>query len=688
MRCRGSRPLVDVLAVIAMVAVSMGEAFGSGRSWSSDGPFGGAILCLSVDASDSLTIYAGTPLGLFRSRDGGASWSAVSNQIPAVSVNVIAIDPSDSQRIYIGLSVYNGILRTTDGGATWTHASSGLESSGSISAIAVDPSDPSHVYAGSGDDGGYFYSSADGGATWTAETNILFGMFRALIVNPQSPRTIYAGTYDGTWKSTDAGTTWTKFENAIASAWSLAIDFRNGPTLYVGDTLFRGVMKSMDDGATWTYVDTGLPTHILGLCNACYLPVTAVALDPSNPQHVLAGLYGDGLYETTDGGSHWVPRQSGLSADEAVSALAFSPPSHPALFIGTAHQGVLRSSPTVNAAVETNQGLANASVWRVAVDAAQSNIVFAATNDGVFRSDDGGFSWGLSLRLLSTSAFPGVWTDPVHSGVAYAAAADGRLSRTEDSGAHWLEVVPPGAFLYIPDLAFDPFHPSRLLGVTSPLVDEPATVIRSSNGGQTWSAIKISDSVVGLGWIRFDPTRPDVVYALQEGGGSMWRSTDGGSSWEMLPSSDSAGGYCQGFYRALAISPSGTLVGSYDPQWICESTDGAASFHLVGGVGIDGTPTTLLADPKSAGVYYGSFTDNVVSCCENAHVIVSRDFGRTWTVADHGTKFPPIGDLVSGGGVLYAATQGAGVFTISSNGGVIGVEIVPTLPQPPARVRR
>ena len=75
---------------------------------------------------DPSTIYAGGDGVVFKSTDGGASWSALSSGIGAAFVNVLAVDSSNPARIYAG--TYGGVFKTVDGGASWTAAGSGLNS--------------------------------------------------------------------------------------------------------------------------------------------------------------------------------------------------------------------------------------------------------------------------------------------------------------------------------------------------------------------------------------------------------------------------------------------------------------------------------------------------------------------------------------------------------------------------------
>src|SRR5262245_23011696 len=115
-----------------------------------------------------------------------------------------------------------------------------------------------------------------------------------LAIDPQNPETLYAGTQTGLFKSTNGGASWDKINSAL-SVFSIAINPRTPGTLYVSS---YGGFKSIDGGATWTPVSSGLP----GLGSSLPLvDVTALAIDPQNPETLYAGTR-LGIYHTSNGG--------------------------------------------------------------------------------------------------------------------------------------------------------------------------------------------------------------------------------------------------------------------------------------------------------------------------------------------------------------------------------------------------
>jgi len=151
-----------------------------------------------IDPRNSSTLYVSTCRlggGLFKSVDGGQSWSSL--VVPAASglTSALSIDPQNSGTLYLS-DFYSGVLKTTDGGKNWMAFTSGLPSMGiGFRFIAVHPQNSSIVYAAS--DLGVFWST-NGGASWSPLNAGLTNLnVQTLLIDPRSPDTVYAGTYDG-----------------------------------------------------------------------------------------------------------------------------------------------------------------------------------------------------------------------------------------------------------------------------------------------------------------------------------------------------------------------------------------------------------------------------------------------------------------------------------------------------------
>jgi hypothetical protein len=367
-----------------------GVALGGLNMWTTNGPVGGGVTSLAIVPGTPATLYAGTCAtpanGVFKSIDGGATWTAANNGLSNLCVVALAIAPTPTT-LYAGTvpncDIYGtctggDVYRSTDSGGSWSALNS-FPSDGwgseipPINALAIDPTTPSTLYAGSDEGNGSrtsLWKSTNGGGTWVEAGTwmgpfVLFPSVNALAIDPTTPTTLYAGT-DSTvpnisgaaptlFQSTDGGSTW----GGISGSWvtdvtSLAIDPTTPTTLYAGtddldlsnDTyVSSGIQKSTDGGADWTNVKSTTATQYIS-------GYSALAIDPSTPTTVYAG-------------------SNNLQTGK----------------LGTTGQAVLRSIDGGQTWAALNNGLTTFyahNVWALAVDPTTPSIVYAATDDGVF----------------------------------------------------------------------------------------------------------------------------------------------------------------------------------------------------------------------------------------------------------------------------------------------------------------
>jgi uncharacterized repeat protein (TIGR01451 family) len=159
------------------------------------------------------TILAGTLSGPWRSTDGGKNWTAVNTGLPGSSaIGEIWIAPSDPAIVYTApylagqpTSRFYGVFRSNDGGQTWSAANMGI-SSNPIASLAVDPTRPQLVYAASGPS---LLTSSNGGASWsTLAVDPTLGYPRAIAVDSSRPQTLYMAGSASLARSVDGGASW------------------------------------------------------------------------------------------------------------------------------------------------------------------------------------------------------------------------------------------------------------------------------------------------------------------------------------------------------------------------------------------------------------------------------------------------------------------------------------------------
>ena len=290
------------------------------------------------------TLYAATQAGMYKTTDGGASWTRSSSGIPgtiggfAARIGGIAVHPTDPSVVYAAAGG-NKVYRSTNAGAAWLPLGSGLPAT--VGDVAVDPLMPATLYAGGGDifggPGGIF-KSTDGGDNWSLLAREAFGGWAGLITpSPTTPGTVLAVTSTtglrNLVRSTNGGATWSDTGIEVVD---LAFDPVNASTVYAaGPVSATRLQRSTDNGTTWTPIHDGLPSQ-----------VTAVVVHPTEPSTLYAGTSWDGVFRSTDAGASWSRVNHGITNPQ-VRRLAIEPAGattvHAALISGS----VWQASPPV-----------------------------------------------------------------------------------------------------------------------------------------------------------------------------------------------------------------------------------------------------------------------------------------------------------------------------------------------------
>ena len=153
-----------------------------------------SILSLALNPQNTQEIYAGsaqyytTPGGIWKTSNAGVSWTRV---LTSTQVNTLIVDPLRPDNIYAGTEG-EGIFKSTNGGLSWSSLNTGLTAS-VVRVIAIDPHDTNIIYAGTWEEG--VFRSSDGGASWhTINTGLTNTYVLSLVVDPLKPGVLYAGT--------------------------------------------------------------------------------------------------------------------------------------------------------------------------------------------------------------------------------------------------------------------------------------------------------------------------------------------------------------------------------------------------------------------------------------------------------------------------------------------------------------
>jgi photosystem II stability/assembly factor-like uncharacterized protein len=369
---------VVVLAFVLTITGTAGAA-----PWVSTGPVGGAARGFAVDPTNPLIVYAAAADagGVFKTSDGGATWTAVNTGLPTqiggfpvTDFTAIAVDPTTPTTVYVGRSSGSpaGLYKSTNGGATWAAASSGMAGQ-PVFAIAVDPTTPATLYCGTNQT---VQKSVDGAGSWSPVSTGLpgFTAVNALAVDPTTPATVYAGVAGNrVYKTTTGGTSWAITGVGPTTATSIVID-PVAPAVYAAG---GSVYASTTGGTTWTLAATGLT----GTPNV-------LVLDPSTPTTLYAGTT-TGVFQTTTSGASWTSASTGLAAGN-VRALAIDPLAPATLLASPGPAGVYKTTTSGGAWSAANVGFTNTVIVGVRAAVSTGGIAYAATRDqGVFKTIDG-----------------------------------------------------------------------------------------------------------------------------------------------------------------------------------------------------------------------------------------------------------------------------------------------------------
>jgi photosystem II stability/assembly factor-like uncharacterized protein len=295
------------VALAIVLALSTSPAQAGLNQWTTNGPNDAAIInSIAVDPTSPLTVYAAssktTPLDgkVFKSTNGGGSWNPMTNGLPGNSVDIIVVDPANTNTLYVG-TFGGGVLKSTNGGGTWQPMNTGLVAQ-AVLALAIDPLNTNIIFAGTASGlANAVFRSTNGGGNWSpVGTGLPNGITNTIAIDPANPQVVYAGTQSGFFKSTNGGGSgsWVEMDNGFTpdpspGILAIAINPQNTNIVYVGTGGF-GVWKSVNGGGNWTAMNNGLTDFL----------VNGLVLDPQRPNVLYAATSG-GFFRSIDGGASW-----------------------------------------------------------------------------------------------------------------------------------------------------------------------------------------------------------------------------------------------------------------------------------------------------------------------------------------------------------------------------------------------
>lgn len=561
------------------------------------------------EANGSATSGAFLGNGVYRSDNGGDTWTATGLE-DSNHIGRIVVDPQDQDRVFAaatgilyGKNDERGIYRTINGGDDWEQVLFVTDSTAAID-IVMNPIDTDTLFAAmwertrkpyQRDYAGVssaVHRSVDGGDTWEVLTNGLptsndqTGRI-GLAISESNPNTIYAryttneitNTFDGVYKSTDSGNTWTLISNSSVNGVDSSFGWYFGnirvhpddeDELYIlGQLLFR----TQNGGASWQSV------------SGMHVDHHAMDFSRTDSDFILAGNDG-GAYISENRGVTWTKFLNLPITQFYNIEVDFTEPVN--VFGGTQDNNTIRKTAT------TDNWF---SVWggdgfHVNVDPSDNDFAYAESQFGnLARSTDGGFSFSSALnginqsdrnnwntpvilspfnpeivyygsnrlyrstnRAVNWTAISDDLTDGLHpsgslsfgtltaiaasylnESTVYTGSDDGNVNVTFDGGATWENISNGLPDRYITSLAISPEDDQTvyvtLSGFTN--LDYTPHVFKTIDGGQTWSDLSSNLPNIPVNDLIIIPNQGGELLVLATDM-NVWYSEDDGSTWDIL----------------------------------------------------------------------------------------------------------------------------------------------------------
>ena len=634
-----SLSLVRCLGAVVLLSCALPSNAGV-NAWTVSGPEGGFAKVVAPNPTQPSTVLASTFGGTYRTTDGGANWSLVSQSLSPYN---FAFDPTNPNRVFAGsgglirsddggqsfalvpashqptgigagLTYFNRdgsylfvqwgakLARTPDLGANWTDVSGPWPSTEGIEALGVDPNDANTLYVairGSG-----VYKSTNAGNTWAPTgAGPASGIYLTnnIVVKPGDSSRVIVSCYDGIYVSANGGTSWA--HPYTGGSYGVAISPTNTQT--VAALAYTGtVMVSSDNGDTFP-ANSATPLRI-------YYQVTNPVFDPATVGKLWVAS-GDGPLLSTDSGATFARRTSGMRAESLQSLTASDDGAVYALFSpGPAgvFKHVANGWQAVNNASLMNAGLFSLGygggplMYEVAVAPQNSNFLYAVFyNDAIVKSVDGGANWTYagSPVLGSNKAFRHIAIDPSNTNVAYAGSQNDGVWKTTDGGQNWNKSS-IGLPLFIYALTIDRANPQVVYAAA--LHDGTTSVFKTVNGGTSWSPTGALPNTFSTLDVAIDPADSKIVYA--SAGGGLYKSVNSGGTWNLLSFGSAAPGSAGIRVTQVDAAQPTTLISGVTALsgGFLRSVDAGATWQRTdwsSGISTGNGMETLVADPVVPG---------------------------------------------------------------------------------------
>ncbi|KPL18341.1 MAG: hypothetical protein AMJ92_08370, partial [candidate division Zixibacteria bacterium SM23_81] len=425
-----------------------------------------------------------------------------------------------------------GLLVSYDGGETWQHIA---QSCPTANRIVFDPQFPDTLYAGTVGHGLYKIWHFSSDVSSYRQIGFQGTTIRTLdVFSSDTSCMVVVSANDSVYVSLDRGQTWMSRSDGLYSidplneALSLVISPENPQIIYAGTC--EGMYKTLNQGLNWFPINEGLEIPTIIFPQAERVVVVALAIDPDNPSNLYAGTDGMGLFKTIDAGEHWY--LTGIPTT-FVTGLSVSLQNPKLVYAGADHGFYVRRngrwSPT------TLWSTGTLGIKSVAICPVDSNLVIATHDNGfgnprIYKSTDGGETWVMT-RMLGEDAdvvdivFDPLYPERVYAISSYSPTKPAGLLISDNSGSTWrmtqLDSLELGPETTTP-LAIDATNTDKIY-----MLDIRGEVYKSTDRALTWTKVK-SETDTAHCAITIDSFNPKNIYLGTYG---LWKSSNGGNTW-------------------------------------------------------------------------------------------------------------------------------------------------------------
>ncbi|MEI7980340.1 MAG: 3-coathanger stack domain-containing protein [Bacteroidota bacterium] len=531
-----------------------GQWIGKGpSSWvlgAGHGPGMGRTNCIAFHPTDPLTFWVGTPAGgLWRTNDGGATWTPLTDGMPTIGVSGIAVDYIDPNIIYIltgdgdGLNTYSiGVLKTTDGGETWNSTGFSAPITGFLRAwkLVIHPTDHNILFTVSNHG---IDRTTDGGINWI---QVQAGIFQDIEFKPGDPTIMYATGGTEFFRSVNSGAGWTRLYSGVptnASRMAIGVTPNNPSEVYLlagphtGMGTFVGFYCSTDNGGSFS-LRTNTPNLLSGDLNGAddsdqTFYDLAIAVSRTNSNKIMIG--GVNTWVSSNGGwnasgwtltSMWNIRVTGHGYTHAdIHNLDINPLNN--FLYCMSDGGVFRSTDMGSSWTDLSTGLVITQYYRIAGYEGNPNLIIGGVQDNGVNKWSGGTEM---LHILGSDGADCI-IDNLNSSVMYYCSNGGDIFRSINEGVNCYRISPAGGQNqnlgpFITPFVLHPANNNKIYGGYF-----AGVCYRQITGTDTaWHSLG-SD---GTSALAFGKNNTQRIYAAGVTNQHLKTSQNGGSTWTSI----------------------------------------------------------------------------------------------------------------------------------------------------------